>query len=887
MSTPAERYAASRQRRSNPVLVDFAAGYPFGLDPFQIEACQALETGSDVLVAAPTGAGKTVVGEFAVHLALAAGRKCFYTTPIKALSNQKFADLVAIHGEKSVGLLTGDTSIRGEAPVVVMTTEVLRNMLYAGSATLDGLAFVVMDEVHYLSDRFRGAVWEEVIIHLAESVHLASLSATVSNAEEFGAWLQEVRGDTRVIVEEHRPVPLWQHVIAGSHLYDLYEGSNDLEVNPRLTRLARDEMRLPVDRRRSHGRPRSSIRTPTRVDVIERLDAEGLLPAIVFLFSRAGCEAAVAQCLRSGLRLNDDESRDEVRRIAEEMTAAIPDEDLRVLGYGEWLDGLQRGIAAHHAGLIPAFKEVVERLFVRGLVQAVFATETLALGINMPARSVVLEKLSKWNGETHADLTAGEYTQLTGRAGRRGIDVEGHAVVVWAAGFDPAHLAGLAGTRTYPLRSSFHPTYNMAVNLVGQVGRDEARTLLEQSFAQFQADRAVVGLARQVTRSEEALAGYREAAHCTLGDVGEYDAIRRRLSEREARLAREGAAERRAESAAALDRLRPGDVIHVPSGRRGGVAVVIAPSENGPMVVTAARQVRRLTAVEVPHPVEPLGRVTIPRHFNARSPHARRDLVSTLRAQGYLDASAGKPRRKPNHGDDAEISRLRAQLRAHPVHGCAERADHLRWLVRAAALEKETAALRQRVSNRSGVIARTFDRVCAVLTDLDYLSGDAVSPSGRQLSRIYAEADLVVTECLRAGHWEGLDPPALAGVVSALIYEPRRDEPPSHAPPAPCRSALDKTFRTWSDLTEVEARHRLDTLRRPDSGLSWAIHRWASGAPLATVLDDGDVLPGDFVRWCKQLIDLLGQLGGVEGTPVADTARQASDLVRRGVVAYG
>ncbi|HEX7353691.1 MAG TPA: DEAD/DEAH box helicase, partial [Mycobacteriales bacterium] len=745
MSSPAERYAASRQRQLSPALSELAAGYAFGLDPFQREACRALEAGSDVLVAAPTGAGKTVVGEFAVHLALSAGRKCFYTTPIKALSNQKFGDLCRRFGAARVGLLTGDTSVRGHADVVVMTTEVLRNMLYAGSDTLDDLGFVVMDEVHYLSDRFRGAVWEEVIIHLASSVRLVSLSATVSNAEEFGAWLQEVRGETRVVVEEHRPVPLWQHVLADRHLYDLYASPDGREVNPRLLRRARDELRLPVDRRGRHGRPRSSVRTPSRVEVVERLDADGLLPAIVFVFSRAGCEAAVGQCLRSGLRLNDDAARDEVRRIAEEMTADIPDDDLRVLGYGGWLDGLQRGFAAHHAGLIPAFKEVVERLFTGGLVHVVFATETLALGINMPARSVVLERLSKWNGETHADVTAGEYTQLTGRAGRRGIDVEGHAVVLWTPGFDPAHLAGLAGTRTYPLRSSFHPTYNMAVNLVDRVGREEARVLLEQSFAQFQADRAVVGLARQVARSEEALEGYREAARCDRGDVEEYDAIRRALSEREARLARDGAATRRAESAAALERLRPGDVIRIPAGRRRGVAVVVAPAGGGTTVVTAARQVRRLTAVEVPQPVEPIGRVTVPRHFDARSPQARRDLVSTLRAQGFLDA-ADRPPPKVRAADDPEVGRLRARLRAHPVHGCADRADHLRWLVRAGTLEKETAALRSRVASRSAVIARTFDRVCRVLTDLDYLDGDAVSASGRQLGRIYAEADLVVTE---------------------------------------------------------------------------------------------------------------------------------------------
>ncbi|MGH3357488.1 MAG: DEAD/DEAH box helicase, partial [Nocardioidaceae bacterium] len=520
MTSPAERYAQFRADRASPSLTEFRGLYDFDLDPYQIDAGQALEDGHGVLVAAPTGSGKTIVGEFAVHLALAQGRKCFYTTPIKALSNQKYADLVQRYGEGSVGLLTGDNSINGEAPVVVMTTEVLRNMLYAGSRTLDGLGYVVMDEVHYLADRFRGAVWEEVIIHLPESVSVVSLSATVSNAEEFGDWLSEVRGNNVTVVEETRPVPLYQHVMVGRRTYDLFEDDDrpaadggTPRVNRELERIARDEWRAKSIGRKQGGRPgragsrgrsyaasrhRARHTTPSRVDVLRRLDDAALLPAIVFIFSRAGCAAAVQQCLGGGLRLTTPAEEREIRAFVQEHCERIPRDDLYVLGYHDFEESLARGIASHHAGLLPTFKECVEELFSRGLVKAVFATETLALGINMPARSVVLERLSKWNGETHADITPGEYTQLTGRAGRRGIDVEGHGVVLWQPGLDPRQVAGLASRRTYPLRSSFRPSYNMAVNLVRQVGRETAREMLEQSFAQFQADKAVVGLARQL-----------------------------------------------------------------------------------------------------------------------------------------------------------------------------------------------------------------------------------------------------------------------------------------------------------------------------------------------------------------------------------------------------
>ncbi|MGZ4582734.1 MAG: DEAD/DEAH box helicase, partial [Nocardioidaceae bacterium] len=853
MTSPAERYAMSRERqaRADTELARFEALYPFGLDPFQVRACEALEAGDGVLVAAPTGSGKTVVGEFGVHLALAEGRKCFYTTPIKALSNQKYADLVRRYGATSIGLLTGDNTINGEAPVVVMTTEVLRNMLYAGSPTLRGLGYVVMDEVHYLSDRFRGAVWEEVLIHLPESVRLVSLSATVSNAEEFGDWLVTVRGNTVVIVEEHRPVPLWQHVLAGNRLYDLFVDEAHTRVNPELRQLARDELRFDRagDRRPGRGgrRPRR-VYGPSRVEVIEKLDAEGLLPAITFIFSRAGCDAAVAQCLRSGMRLLGPAERDEVRRFVEPRGAEIPDEDLAGLGYHDWLEGLERGVAAHHAGMLPTFKEVVEELFARGLVKAVFATETLALGINMPARSVVLEKLTKWNGETHAEVTPGEYTQLTGRAGRRGIDVEGHAVVLWQPGFDPNALAGLASTRTYPLRSSFRPSYNMAVNLVGQVGRERAREMLESSFAQFQADRAVVGLARQVRRNEEALEGYREAMHCHLGDFEEYAEIRRALSDREAELSRKGTANRNAATAASLEQLRPGDVIRIPSGRRAGLAVVLDPviaaglEGPRPTVLTAERQVRRLSIADFPGPVEALQRLRIPKSFNPRNPADRRDLASTLRNTG-LDGDAPRARRpRSEAADDPELARLRAALRAHPCHGCADREDHARWAERYWRLRRDTDALLRRVRNRTHTISRTFDRICALLEELGYLDGDAVPPPGRQLAALYTELDLLTAECLRGAVWHGLNAPDLAACVSALVYESRQpeDATPPRLPGGRAREALAEMVRIWGGLEEREKQHRIPTSREPDLGFAWAAFRWASGHRLEAVLRDAD-----------------------------------------------
>src|SRR5690606_5801149 len=339
-------------------------------------------------------------------------------------SNQKFTDLRRRLGSERVGLLTGDNAVNGDAPVVVMTTEVLRNMIYAASPALHGLRHVVLDEVHYLQDHYRGPVWEEVIIHSPPEVGLVCLSATVSNAEELAEWISTVRGPCDAIIEERRPTRLENLYLVGdkaSPVLHLLPTLVDGRPNPEAGRLDAESLRARGPER---GHPRSRARrryfTPNRLEVLDRLAADELLPAIVFVFSRAGCDDAVRTCLDAGVRLTTAEERRRIRAVVEEHVARLCDADLAVLGYGRWLAGLEAGVAAHHAGMVPPFKEAVEACFAEGLVKVVFATETLALGINMPARTVVIEKLTKFTGERHEFLTPGDYTQLTGRAGRRG-----------------------------------------------------------------------------------------------------------------------------------------------------------------------------------------------------------------------------------------------------------------------------------------------------------------------------------------------------------------------------------------------------------------------------------------------------------------------------------
>jgi ATP-dependent RNA helicase HelY len=923
------------------LLAAFADGYPFAFDDYQREACAYVEEGSGVLVAAPTGAGKTIVGEFAVFLALSNGRKCFYTTPIKALSNQKYADLVRRHGAGNVGLLTGDTSVNSEAPIVVMTTEVLRNMIYARSSTLADLGYVVLDEVHYLADRFRGAVWEEVIIGLADSIQLVALSATVSNAEEFGEWLSEVRGQMAVVVSERRPVPLYQHVLVGPNLHDLFAGlaptareepgEAKSEVNPALIKIAREESRfVRDDARRPRGksgrgrrsvsygsgayggaahrsryadashRPRS-LRVPSRPELVELLDDEALLPAIVFIFSRVGCDAAVRQLLESGVRLTTPAERQQIAAITERRVVGLSDSDLRALDYHRFAEALGRGVAAHHAGMLPTFKECVEEAFVRGLIKVVFATETLALGINMPARSVVLEKLVKFDGETHADVTPGEYTQLTGRAGRRGIDVEGHAVVLWQPGVDPRAVAGLASRRTYPLRSSFSPTYNMAVNLVASVGRERARTLLEQSFAQFQSDRSVVGAARTLAKNEENIAAYWAAAECELGDFGEYARLRAEVADLEASAARERRSDRRAEALQTLSMLKPGDIIRVPTGKSHGWAVIIDPGVRHdhqsprPLVLTEERHVRRLSLTDFPIPPPIGGRMKIGKHFNPKDAASRRNLAAALRSRlSEIDLDRKRGRQI---GVDPEIQghieQRRAALQHHPCHRCPDRETHARWAERALRLERETARLQARMNSRSNTIANHFDKICLVLESLGYLTGDGgrdVSDYGRMLARIYAELDLVTAECVRAGVLAGLTHPQLAAILASLVFEARRSDEAGQRPRMPdarSNAAMIEVRRIWHEVSLVERDARLERAPEPDIGFSEAAYGWAAGRTLSAVLHGSDFTAGDFVRWIRQVADFAGQIADAAGPgDLRDTARHLARSMRRGVVSY-
>jgi len=858
----------------------------FELDRFQVEAREAILAGRNVLVAAPTGAGKTVVAEFAVAEALRSGRTCCYTAPIKALSNQKFGDLRRVLGRERVGLLTGDHSINPDAPVVVMTTEVLRNMVYAGAPALDRLGWVVLDEVHFLQDTYRGPVWEEVLIHTPPGVGFVCLSATVSNAEELGDWIATLRGPTDLVVEHQRPIRLDPLMLVGDrqaerdHLVPLLVRGR---TNPEGHRFDADR---PVGRP-ARGRPRHRFRTPRRLEVVDRLQSEDLLPMIYFIFSRNGCDEAAAACRDGGVRLADAEQRRRIHAIVDERTASLDHADLEVLGFERWLSTLESGVAAHHAGMIPAFREAVEDCFNEGLLGVVFATETLALGINMPARSVVIERLSKYNGERHEFLTPGQFTQLTGRAGRRGIDASGSAVVLWSPFATFEQVAGLAASREFPLASAFRPTYNMAANLVDRYEPDAARQVLGRSFAQFQTDRALVRLEARRTRlvAEIAARAAPPEGRDAVFDLEGYHILHEELRAARARKRGDRSATERA-----LGALRPGDVIErtTPKGTRRLVVLAVGQRKGGAARVRATdargRPVR-LDASNVSGPPIALTRVDLPVPYQPQDPGYRKKAAQLL--------ARINPRRlaRPGGADDGAdeidpVAAARALLEAHPLHDHPERDQLLVARRDTARLESDLVSVEREQQRRGGGLGAQFEAICAVLRRTGHIEDWSLTRSGRRLRRIYHESDLLISLAVDRSLFDDLDRAEVAALASCLTYEHRSSEPPPVpvVPSAILRTRVRQLEELHGELTSLEQSRGLPLTRAPDPGFAAAAWSWAAGHELDVILDE-ELTGGDFVRNVRQLVDLLRQLGQVIPTSsAAASARGAADSLVRGVI---
>jgi len=824
----------------------YLATLPFSPDRFQVEAAGAIDAGESVVVTAPTGSGKTVVAEAAIHRAVEAGLRAIYTTPLKALSNQKFGDFSASYGPDRVGLLTGDNSINGSAPVVVMTTEVLRNMMYEESPDLADVGVVVLDEVHYLADRSRGAVWEEIIVHLDRSIPLVCLSATVANAEELRDWIADRRGPTSLVVERERPVPLESLYLLRDRwekhhlrLLPVFHGSRP---NDRIARMLRPG---------KGGAQRYA--SPRRHETCALLEREGLLPAIYFIFSRAGCDAAASQVVDRGLRLTTAAQADRVQEMADAATAHLGPTDLKVLGYDRFVHNLRAGVAPHHAGMVPALKEVVERLFAEGPVQLVFATETLALGINMPARTVVLESLSKFTGEGHELLQPGDYTQLTGRAGRRGIDTSGTAVVLHSQYVPFERVAGIAARGSHALRSSFRPTYNMVVNLIARYDRDEAERLLNSSFAQFADQRRRRQLESDVAADRARVERLQAEAEHPEVDVWEVlDSTAEDGTER---------------VLAFVSRTFPGDVLQWHRrGRTRRHVVVARGTGKRPrlLAISEEGELARIDGARLPDTVQRLGRLDIEGPLRPRDRSFREEVAARLRdwlpeglpEQALSEALEGLP---AGFEENLEAARTVRRLEARIADG-----------------------LRSAAALGPGLVPR-LRAIVGLLERWGYADGWSLTPRGERLRTVYNELDLLLTECLAAGLFGDLDPRATAALASAFVFEPRGDAEPGRWPPG-LTAVGDTVESIWERLVADEAASGLPPSRQPDPGFAAAAVAWAEGAGLDDLFDEDAAGVGDFVRTTRQLIDLLRQIRDT-APDLAPGAARAAQLIDRGVVA--
>jgi ATP-dependent RNA helicase HelY len=689
-----------------------------------------------------------------------------------------------------------------------------------------------------------------------------------------------------VVVELERPIELVNHYLVLDRATDQLvqvETLVDGRANPEGSRFD-----APASVRgggRGRGRVRQRWGTPGRVEVVEHLAGSRLLPAIVFVFSRRGCDDAARSVVDGGARLTTAAERRRIRAIVDDHVDHLTDDELAILGYGRWLAGLEAGVAAHHAGMVPPFKEAVEACFVEGLVKVVFATETLALGINMPARSVVIESLSKFTGDQHEDLTPSQYTQLTGRAGRRGLDPVGHALVLWSpwSGFDK--VAALAASREFVLRSAFQPTYNMVVNLVRRYDQAAAAEMLGRSFAQYQADRALSGLEARRAGRGALLAEAEAAVRCDLGDVDEYRALRAE----ERRAAREARDRMRREQSDALEQLSPGAVVLL-AGRRYAV-LSVSHRRHGLQVRLVDVDAHLVTVEEAELRDVPVrvGELELPPAYDPRSRPYQRQVANLLR-RSRVDASGDPSLRRGARTPRVEASSDAASVpaRSHPVARCPELDRHLAAAADRDRLRRQVDDLDHRIATRGTSLRARFERVLGLLERHGFVEGWALTERGEVLARIFHESDLLVATVVCDGLLDDLDPADLAGVVSAFTYEHRSKEPPPEVrfPSRALAERMREIEGRARSLQRDEESARLPRTRPPDPTFLPLARAWAAGERLGVLLGPEDLSGGDFVRNVRQLIDLLGQVAQVApSAATARAARRAAEQLHRDLVA--
>ncbi len=878
--------------------------FPFPLDDFQTEAMAALNQGHSVVVSAPTGSGKTLIGEYSIHRALAHGQKVFYTTPLKALSNQKLRDFRDQYGAENVGLMTGDLSVNREASIVVMTTEIFRNMLYAEADEHDDpladVEAVVLDECHYMNDSQRGTVWEESIIHCPPTVQLVALSATVANAGQLTDWIEKVHGPTTLVMSDHRPVPLQFSFCSAKGLHPLLnEAGTGLHPNCKVWRAPKGHKRKGRSQRPPQPEP------PPISFVVYQMAERQMLPAIYFIFSRRGCDKAVrdlgVQCLVT---------LEEQARIKERLTAYSHDNPEAVRD-GIHADALLRGIAAHHAGVLPAWKELIEELFQQGLVKVVFATETLAAGINMPARSTVIAALSKRTERGHRPLMGSEFLQMAGRAGRRGLDSQGYVVTVQSR-FEGVREAGqLATSPADPLVSQFTPSYGMVLNLLQRHDLAKARELVERSFGRY-----LAGL--DLVEDEENLSQLRlqlsqlegVAGDIPWEDFEDYEKMRGRLREerRLLRILQQQAEETLAnELTMALQFASTGTLVSLKSPQlRGRVApAVIVEKVKGPgqfplllcltdenvwillpcqavVSIHAELSCLQVDGLDVPelscsgelrHGDQASGGLALAvahmaRRHDMTTPQY--DLAGEVLTQARL------------------VRDLEQEQEQHPAHRWGDRKQLKKHRRRMEDLALEIAERQQLLHQRANRHWETFLALMEILQHFGCLDELHPTEIGRTVAALRGDNELWLGLALMSGHLDDLSPPDLAAVFEAISTEVNRPDLWSgFPPPAAAEEALQDLSGLRRELLRAQERAGVVVPAWWEPELMGLVDAWARGTSWSDLIANTSLDEGDVVRIMRRTVDLLAQVPYCEAISeqLRSHARQALKAINRFPVA--
>ena len=879
--------------------------FPFPLDPFQLEAIDALSQGHSVVVSAPTGSGKTLVGEYAIHRALAHGQKVFYTTPLKALSNQKLRDFRDQFGDHNVGLLTGDLSLNREARIVVMTTEIFRNMLYAeidreGDDPLADVEAVVLDECHYMNDSQRGTVWEESIIHCPSRVQLVALSATVANAGQLTDWIEKVHGPTRLVHSDFRPVPLAFSFCSAKGLHPLLNDEGTaLHPNCKVWRPPKTTRRKGP----KEARPPQPEAPPIGF-VVAQMAERQMLPAIYFIFSRRGCDKSLRDLSKVCLVTPEEQAR--IRARLDAYVAAAP-EAVRDGGHA---DALLRGIAAHHAGVLPAWKELIEELFQQGLIKVVFATETLAAGINMPARTTVISALSKRTERGHRALMGSEFLQMAGRAGRRGLDIQGYVVTVQSR-FEGVREAGaLATSPADPLVSQFTPSYGMVLNLLQRYDLAKARELVDRSFGRYLASLDLADdearIAELTSQLELLAAG---DADVPWDEFEDYEKQRGRLLEerRLLRILQQQAEETLAhELTLALQFASEGTLVSVKAPQlksRVTPAVIVAKlagsgqfplllcltDENVWILLPCAAvvslhaelsclQVEQLQAPELHHPGElrhgndlsaglALAVASMARRYDMHTP--RYDLAGEVLHQAGL------------------VQQLEEELELHAAHRFGDRKQLKKHRRRMEELELEIDERRRILHHRANRHWDTFLHLIEILGFFGAMDGeDGLQPTevGRTVASLRGDNELWLGLALMSGHLDGLDPAELAAVLEAISTEVNRPDLWCGWPPPPLvEEALHDLRGLRRELQRQQERRSVVVPVWWEPELTGLVHAWAKGASWSELIANTSLAEGDVVRILRRTVDLLAQVpyGEAISEQLRTNSRKALKAINR------